>query len=462
MSKIMAATFSTSNLHSDLDPAQPANNSGLDIESPLPFAYGTFGTNTAGGVPSGGENNPTNPFLGANNSNNNNPNPSNNNGPSVLLSPSYSRKSGSAYSCGVPYSFTGSRMNKQLDLIENRFVPISKYLIAYLTFVCCLLFADMAQMIILYNLLPTHHDKKEILIYIIFPFVCFVCLKMNDLNICNEITKLFNNGYQNTPAVLNKKREIIHMLTFIGFPVLWTIYAVCSSDWIQSIRVNSKNETFAEVITYQTMHSILITTWTLIQFVQFNLCIICLLYCIQHNVHHQEPKEKYSSKAFSSLGGGKFSLTMTNSFNCSSGKKNSLHNYVQKIAFLERHIAGLQTQLIKSKHHNITTNSQLTTEYADEMQEKNQEFRALLSERDLLRTDCENKKSLLNMKKQQVKQQALTIKSLQQIREENIQTVNELRKKLSDSRKEFQKMQLLLQIERQNVQNAQQYFENFA
>merc|ERR1712228_387293 len=140
---------------------------------------------------------------------------------------------------------------------------------------------------------------------------------------------------------------------------------------------------------------------------------------------------------------------------------NNRTGYMQMIQLLEQQISGLQTELIKSKQENIAANSQLSGDYADELKERNQEYRALLSERDLLKTECENKKSLLNIKKSQCKQQLISIKSLQQIREENIQTINDLKRAVVVSRKETQKTQILLQIERQNVQKAQEYFENF-
>merc|ERR1712062_610856 len=158
----------------------------------------------------------------------------------------------------------------------------------------------------------------------------------------------------------------------------------------------------------------------------------------------------------------KFSCLMTNAFN-SNGRSSRLgeHAYLQKIEILERHISGLQTELIKSKQENIMANTQLSDNYADELQERDQEYRALLSERDLLKTEIENKRSLLNIKKSQCKQQLVSIKSLQQIREENIKTISDLKKALNTARKETQKTQVLLQIERQNVQKAQEYFENF-
>merc|ERR1712204_2693 len=133
--------------------------------------------------------------------------------------------------------------------------------------------------------------------------------------------------------------------------------------------------------------------------------------------------------------------------------------YIQKIQLLERQVNALRSDLIKCKQENIVGNSELNNEYADELQERNQEYRALLSERDLLKTDCENKKSLLNIKKSQCKQQLASIKSLQQIREENITTISQLKQTLLAARKGTQKTQILLQIERQNVQKAQEYFE---
>ena len=158
---------------------------------------------------------------------------------------------------------------------------------------------------------------------------------------------------------------------------------------------------------------------------------------------------------------------MTNPFNEQSKSINNnkqqqiINQYISKIQSLEREVNLLQNDLIKCKQENIAHHSELHSDFNDELQEKCQEYRALLSERDLLKTECENKKSLLNMKKQQVKQQQISIKNLQQIREENIRTINDLKKKLAVHKKEFQKMQILLQIERQNVQKAQEYFENF-
>jgi len=300
-------------------------------------------------------------------------------------------------------------------------------------------------------------NRKYILIYLIFPFLCFIFLKINDINLCNQIMYLFNFGYRNTPHILNRNRRIVHLLTFIGFPFLWIIDELILSDWIQSIQINP-DETLSDVLKKETIHSVLITLWTIIQFIEFLLCIISLLYCIQHNIHQQIPKEKCNNSQFIN----KYSLSVTNPFNNNNNKQQINRNgYIQRIQVLERQISGLQTELIRSKQENIMTNSQLTTDYTDELQEKNQEYRALLSERDLLKTECENKKSLLNIKKQQCKQQQVSIKSLQQIREENIKTINELKKKLNTTRKEMQKIQILLQIERQNVQKAQEYFENY-
>jgi len=214
-----------------------------------------------------------------------------------------------------------------------------------------------------------------------------------------------------------------------------------------------------------TINSVFITIWTIIQFIQFILCIISLLYCIQHNIHQQGVNNNYNDYNNKYLNNNnkkrKFSFSITNPFNELSGNRQIVSGYISKIEILERQISSLQTDLIKCKQENLAQNSQLNIDYNDELQEKCQEYRALLSERDLLKTENDSKKSLLNMKKQQIKQQQLSIKNLQQIREENIRTINELKKKLNISRKELQKLQILLQIERQNVQKAQEYFENF-
>lgn len=129
---------------------------------------------------------------------------------------------------------------------------------------------------------------------------------------------------------------------------------------------------------------------------------------------------------------------------------------------MDRQISSLQTELIKCKQESFAATSQISIDMKEELEERDQEFRALMSEKDLLKTECENKKSLLNMKKQQIKQQQASIKNLQQIREENLTTIGQLKKKLAMSRKEVQKMHIMLQIEKQNVQKAQEYFENFA
>ena len=345
-------------------------------------------------------------------------------------------------------------MTSQPEISEISSLPISKSVVAFLTFICCLLLANMSQMIILYNMMSDTNDKKYILIYILFPFICFIFLKIHDVNLCNQITHLFDFGYQSTPKMLNRNRQIVHALTFLGFPFLWITYALIQSHWVQSIEL-SAHQTFGEYMKHQTLNSILITLWTIIQFAQFILSVISLLYCIQHNIHQNAPKEKYHNLPFVK----KFSFAMSNAFN--NGTRNNRAGYMKKIELLERQVSGLQTELIKSKQDNIAANSQLSGDYADELQDRDQEYRALLSEKDLLKTEVENKKSLLNIKKSQCKQQLLSIKSLQQIREENIKTINDLKKAVVAARKETQKTQILLQIERRNVAKAQEYFENF-
>ena len=481
------------------------NTGGFDLESPNPFAYGTFGPslmrfipsflslfmtlyiynkiikgNSVGSIPSNGEN----MWTQQQNINNNNT--------AGLLSPSYSRRSRSGMSrSGIANSFAGSRIKRgsmtstQQDLLFdlsnnnllntssnnnniynnnnnnnniNSFLPISKYLIGFLTFICCILMADMVQMIVLYNLLDddnNNYDKKYILIYIIFPFITFLFLKINDINICNQIIFLYDFGYQQIPILLNRNRQFIHLLTFIGFPILWIIYFLLNSKYIQSLSWYKQIMN----ININIINSVLISIWTIIQFIQFLLCIISLLYCIQHNIHQK--------KGVNYIGGGNkkqkrnFSFSITNPFNELSGNRQIINGYLTKIDILQRQISLLQNNLIKCKQENLQENNQLNIDYNDELQEKCQEYRALLSEKNLLKTENENKKSLLNMKKQQIKQQQISIKNLQQIREENIKTINELKKKLNILKKEIQKMQILLQIERQNVQKAQEYFENF-
>lgn len=354
---------------------------------------------------------------------------------------------------------------EELALQETTFLPISKFIVLYLTFLSCAIFANMAQMIVLFNLLSDDDPKKVAMIYFLFPFALFICLKVNDVNLCNQIQRLFDFGYIATPNQLNRNRQFMHWIAFIGFPCLWVSHSVLHSEWIQNIKIHSKlPERFGHLVRPDLIDAALISVWTVIQFIEFILCIISLLYCIQHNVHQQRPKELQPLKR--AMNPHRFSMSITNPFRPSGSKVNggsALNQaYAQKVALLERQVSSLQNELIKCKQDVVATNSQLSNDYADELQEKNQEYRALMAERDLLKTECENKKSLLNIKKQQCKQQQASIKSLQQIREENISIINDLKKKLGASRKELQNVKVLLQIERQNVQKAHDYFENYS
>jgi len=432
------------------------------METVVPsFAYGTFEQRSN----DGGEQ----LWSGNNHGHTQSNNPYNNNvnsNTSALLSPSYSRRS------AMTNTFAGSRAKRgslasQPDLLENHtvtnfhndeFAAISKYTVAYLTFTCCVLLADMAQMIVLYTVLPDSDAKKYILIYILFPFVTFLFLKIYDLLMCNQILYLYDSGYHGTPTLLDRNRQFIHFLTFIVFPMCWIFYLLMHSDWIQSQhwyqRINREH------VNEHTLHSILVSVWTIMQFIQFLLCLISLLYCIQHNIHQQSPN-KIEKRTRADNGKYSFSFSITNTYNKAS-QREKINGYLQRIQTMDRQISSLQTELIKCKQESFAATSQISIDMKEELEERDQEFRALMSEKDLLKTECENKKSLLNMKKQQIKQQQASIKNLQQIREENLTTIGQLKKKLAMSRKEVQKMHIMLQIEKQNVQKAQEYFENFA
>lgn len=383
------------------------------------------------------------------------------NNSNIINSPSieYSRKSAPSVVTG--YRNKRGSLASMADLCEKTFLPISKYVTLCLTVVPCVLLANMAQMVVLYNVLSEANDDKYILIFFLFPFCCFVCLKINDLNLCNQLGLLFEFGYVNTPHILNRNRQIVHLLGSVGFPSLWVVYVMIHSEWIQSIRIDG-GETFGDKATASTINSVFVAIWMAIQFVQFILCTVSLLYCVQHNIQQQRPERNRGNAAMR-----KYSFSMTNPFRTAAiamskgntAAPSTLQSiaYVQKIQMLERQLASCQNDLIRSKQETMVANSQMNHEYDDEMQEKNQEYRALLAERDLLKQECENKKSLLGLKKTQCKQQQTSIKSLQQIREENLAQISELKKKLSCSWKEVQKMQVLLQIERQNVQKAQEF-----
>eukprot|EP00485_Elphidium_margaritaceum_P006746 CAMPEP_0202696154 /NCGR_PEP_ID=MMETSP1385-20130828/9487_1 /ASSEMBLY_ACC=CAM_ASM_000861 /TAXON_ID=933848 /ORGANISM="Elphidium margaritaceum" /LENGTH=464 /DNA_ID=CAMNT_0049352267 /DNA_START=59 /DNA_END=1453 /DNA_ORIENTATION=+ len=456
---------------------------GYDAESALPYAYGPYGTFEQMSQ-SGGENAwntskaSTNypPAIAAPNGIYPNQQIIANN--SALLSPSYSRRSKS----GMTHTLAGGSRNKrgslasQLSLPEHLdgghgggiaqpnapFLPIQKRVIVYLTFICCVLMANMIQMIVLYSVLSDEDSKKYILIYAVFPFLTFILLKINDLVLCNTVAHLYEFGYTSIPCILNRKRELIHALTFIGFPVLWLLYFVFDSAWIQSMpwtqRIDMRSNKGIDAV----MNDVLVTTWTAIEFGELILCIVCLLYCVQHNIHQQEPKQPPCQlpKSTPHLNHS-FSMSVSNTFHSKYAASN-INAYIERIQILERQLHSLQNDLVRSKQENIAAASQISTEYHDELDQRNQEYRALLTERDLLKQDCDHKKSLLGLKKQQIKQQLLTIKNLQGIREENIKCIAELKKKLCGSNKEAQKLQLMLQIERQNAQKAQEYYESFA
>ncbi len=230
-----------------------------DIESQHGFAYGTFGSNSVCSNQSGGA--VGGEFMGWNVNANGNPqftpahNMSGNNSSNMgagnnapfkdnsvnhgytssypLLSPSYSRKSGRSNPAG--YRAKRGSVTSQIEelvLQEAIFLPVSKSIVLYLTFLSCALFANMAQMIVLFNLLSDDNPKKEVLIYFLFPFALFLCLKVNDLNLCNQIQRHFDFGYVATPNQLNRNRQWMHWLTFIGFPFLWVAHTVLHSSEI--------------------------------------------------------------------------------------------------------------------------------------------------------------------------------------------------------------------------------------